>query len=135
MSHPLTILSMENKLAAAQGWEAKNRVLVQLARELPRLAESDRIEANRVLGCESQVWLKSQWLDGKLVVQADSDSRVVQGLLMLVVTFFSGKTSAELAQLDFEAWMVELGLMRFLSASRGNGLKAIVHHLRESSDK
>lgn len=129
MSGVLTQEAIEQKLAVAQGWEAKNRLLVQLARDLPRMDASLRSEANRVQGCESQVWLQCSWQEGRLSVLADSDSRVVQGLLMLVMACFAGKNADEIAQTDFEAWMSDLGLMRFLSASRGNGLRAIVARL------
>ncbi|MDR3414236.1 MAG: SufE family protein [Formivibrio sp.] len=127
---PLTRENVASRLASAVGWEAKNRMLVQLARDLPALPEAQRTEVNRVTGCESRVWLSLEWQDGKLQMAAGSDSRVVQGLLALVFACYHGQTAAEILGLDFEGWLSELGLTRFLSASRSSGLRAIVALIR-----
>lgn len=131
------ILSREvvtERLNLAHGWEAKNRVLLQLARELPVLDDNLRIEQNRVSGCESQVWLKIDWLDGRLLLVCGSDSRVVQGLLVLVLACYQGLLVNEVLAVNFDEWATELGLSRFLTASRGNGLRAIVHKISESAE-
>jgi cysteine desulfuration protein SufE len=126
-------IEIGERLAAAHGWEAKNRLLVQLARELPAFNETDRTEANRVAGCESRVWLKLGWHENRLDIAADSDSRVIKGLLALVLAAFQQQSPEEIATFDFENWLQEMGLARFLSASRGNGLRAIVNRVRTSS--
>lgn len=121
------------RLSGAPGWEAKNRLLVQLARELPRLPEPERSDESQVAGCESRAWLKLDWHDGKLQLQADSDSRVVQGLLALVFACYQDLEAGQVVAFDFEGWLAEQGLARFLSASRRNGLRAIVARIRESA--
>lgn len=132
----MTALNRENvasRLAAAVGWEGKSRLLVQLAQDLPAFPDDQRIDANRVAGCESRVWLLLDWQDGKLQMAAASDSRVVQGLLALVYACYHGQAAAGVLALDFEGWLTELGLNRFLSASRGSGLRAIVARIRDAA--
>ncbi|GHD59416.1 SufE family protein [Jeongeupia chitinilytica] len=127
--HPFgTVLdrdALAERLTAAAGWEAKNRLLVQLARELPALPDAYRDDEHRVAGCESTAWLVIDRQAGRLLLAADSDSRIVKGLLALLLTAYHGRTPAELAGFDFEQWLVTLGLQRFLTASRGNGLRAM----------
>lgn len=123
---------ISTRILAAQGWEAKNRLLVQLARELPVFDEADKTEANQVAGCESRVWIKLNWQNNQLQLQADSDSRIVKGLLMLVLAAYQQRHTEEIASFDFENWLEELGLSRFLSTSRGNGLRAIASRIRAS---
>lgn len=133
MTTELNQQKVAERLAAAVGWEAKNRLLVQLARELPTSDGSMRTEETRVMGCESRVWLRMDWQDQCLNLQAESDSRVVQGLLALVFACYHGQSAHVILALDFEGWIAGLGLARFLSASRGNGLKAIVAKVREAA--
>lgn len=38
-------------------WEDRYRILIDLGRKLPPLADADKTEANRVQGCTSMVWL------------------------------------------------------------------------------
>ncbi|MBM3115688.1 SufE family protein [Jeongeupia naejangsanensis] len=124
--------ALAQRLEAAAGWEAKNRLLVQLARELPPLPDALRTDEHRVAGCESTAWLVIGRQEGRLLAAADSDSRIVKGLLALLLTAYHGHTPAELAGFDFEAWLVSLGLQRFLTTSRGNGLRAMSRMIREA---
>nr|WP_314902056.1 SufE family protein [uncultured Deefgea sp.] len=130
----ISLSDLSNRLSQAQGWEAKNRLLVQLARELPEFPVEMRDDEHQVSGCESQVWL---WLEGQpdcYFLAADSDSKIIKGLLTLILAAYHGKTAAQIQSFDFAAWLNELGLQRFLSASRGNGLKAIVTHIKQHSN-
>jgi len=137
-THPfgteISLSNLSERLSHAQGWEAKNRLLVQLARELPEFPIEMRDDAHRVSGCESQVWLWLYKNDVQIQIAADSDSKIIKGLLALVLAAYHGKTVEEISQFDFTAWLNELGLQRFLSASRGNGLKAIVNHIKTQAN-
>lgn len=117
---------IESKLASAHGWEGKNRLLVQLARDLAPLPATELNDKNRIVGCESTAWLKISWQGEYIQLAADSESRIVKGLLVLLMAAYQGKTRQEISDFDCEAWLIALGLTRFLSASRGNGVKAII---------
>ncbi len=128
----LALPALVGRLDAAHGWEAKNRLLVQLARELPEMPEELKTDEHRVAGCEAQVWLLTQWQDERLQLWADSDSRIVQGLLALVCAAYTGRTAAEVAQFDFGELLQALGLQSFLSSSRASGLAAMVRVIRSA---
>ncbi|MEJ2793086.1 SufE family protein [Iodobacter sp. LRB] len=117
---------IESKLASAHGWEGKNRLLVQLARDLAPLPATELNDENRIVGCESTAWLKISWQGEYIQLAADSESRIVKGLLVLLMAAYQGKTRQEISDFDCEAWLIALGLTRFLSASRGNGVKAVI---------
>lgn len=135
MNTNLTLEGITQRLQSCPGWEAKSRLLIQLAREIPPFEESERTKANRIAGCESQVWLKLQWIEGTLKLEADSDSRIVKGLLALVYAAYQGRKAEEVRDFDFESWLAQMGLGRLLTASRSNGLKAIVQCLRFSASQ
>lgn len=126
-------VTLTRQILAAGSWEAKNRLLVQVARELPELTAGERSEANRVHGCESNVWLITHWQDARLTLRLDSDSRVIKGLLALVLAAYDGQPRSAIAGIDFNGWLAELGLARFLSSSRANGLVAIVQRIRDQA--
>ncbi|SFN24024.1 cysteine desulfuration protein SufE [Formivibrio citricus] len=135
MNTPLSIPEIEERLHSCAGWEAKSRMLVQLSRELPAYPETDRTEENRVSGCESQVWLKLGWNNGALELATDSDSRIIKGLLALVYAAYRGRSPEAVRDFDFDGWLAGMGLTRLLTASRSNGLKAIVTHIRSSASE
>lgn len=119
--------------AQAGGWEARARLLLQWGEGLPPLEEAERSEANRVHGCESQVWLVRE-AGEPLQFRAASDARLLRGLLALLLARVNGLTAAELATLDLADWFAALGLQRQLSPSRSNGLHAVLRRMRQLAD-
>ncbi|WP_410498375.1 SufE family protein [Chitinibacter sp. S2-10] len=131
----ITLDQLAQQLDHASSWEAKNRLLVQLSRQLPDWTDEQKSSQNKVAGCESQAWLALTEFGDELHIAADSDSRIVKGLLALVLTAFNRQSAAQISQFDFEAWLNARGMQRFLSASRGNGLRAIVKTIRDHASK
>jgi cysteine desulfuration protein SufE len=127
----ITLEQLAQTLDAAASWEAKNRLLVQLAKQLPDWPAEAKTAEKKVAGCESQVWLDFCQQDNHWLIAADSDSRIVKGLLALTLTAFNHREGAQVAQFDFEAWLQQRGMQRFLSASRGNGLRAITQQIKQ----
>ncbi|WP_373975287.1 SufE family protein [Chitinibacter sp. SCUT-21] len=120
-------------LDASASWESKNRLLVQLSKQLPDWQSHFKIPTLKVAGCESQVWLDVKPSDSGWRLAADSDSRIVKGLLALVLCAFNQKNNQEIDAFDFEDWLNQRGMQRFLSASRGNGLRAITQEIKRKT--
>jgi cysteine desulfuration protein SufE len=115
----------------ATGWEQRARLLMQWGDRLPALSDVDKVEANRVHGCESQVWLVGALDDGHWQFAASSDARLIRGLVALLLARVNGLSAVELQQVDLPDWFNQLGLSRQLSPSRSNGLNAVLQRMRE----
>ena len=63
--------------------------------------------------------------------KADSDAKIIRGLLVIVLAAFNDKTAAQIQAFDIENYFKTLGLMQHLSPSRGNGILAIVDKIKE----
>ena len=112
------------------GWEDRYKYIIDLGKELPPLDEADYNDANLVRGCQSRVWLVAEPSDGKLCFAADSDAFIVKGLLAVVLAAYNGKTPDQVLSFDIEGYFSELNLLKHLSATRGNGLKAMVGRIQ-----
>jgi cysteine desulfuration protein SufE len=97
--------------------------VIDRAKKLPPLPESDRTDANRVRGCVSVVWLVGELHAGRCYFRSDADSPVVRGLLAFLSDFFSGAPVGEVAASELEP-LDALGITRNLSPTRRNGLAA-----------
>ena len=113
------------------GWEQRARLLMQWGQRLPELSEADKTDANRVHGCESQMWLVGKQVDGQWQFAASSEARLIRGLVALLLVRVNGLTTQELLQVDLPRWFEQLGLSRQLSPSRSNGLNAVLVRMRE----
>ena len=117
------------------GWEERYPFLIDLGRKLPPLDASQKVEENRVHGCQSNVWLVAQRKPadhGDPVIEfiADSDSSIVKGLIAILRRMYSGRTSREILNFDIEGFLARLGLDSHLSMSRRNGLNGMVARIK-----
>jgi cysteine desulfuration protein SufE len=95
------------------------------------MPEALKQENVTVAGCESQVWLVAEQRGEQWFFCADSDARIVRGLIALVLAAYDGKAADEIRAFDIEDYFDQLGLIEHLSASRGNGLRAIVDTIKQ----
>ncbi|QKZ06338.1 SufE family protein [Pseudomonas eucalypticola] len=115
----------------AAGWEQRARLLMQWGERLPPLSDVERSPEHLVHGCESQVWLIASQADGHWQFRANSDARMIRGLLALLLVRVEGLGADELMAIDLPAWFNQLGLGRQLSPSRSNGLNAVLKRMAE----
>ncbi|WP_448694772.1 SufE family protein [Pseudomonas moraviensis] len=131
MSLPVEAAEALQTFQNGSGWEQRARLLMQFGDRLPPLADAQKCEANRVHGCESQVWLVGDLRDGRWQFRASSDARMIRGLVALLLLRVNGLSAAELQQVDLPEWFTQLGLSRQLSPSRSNGLNAVLTRMNE----
>lgn len=99
-------------------------------RKWPAPRDDERIEANRVQGCVSPVWLVGSVEEGRCRFRIAAESPLVQGLATLVCELYDGESAAEVVAVEPEL-MPELGLERQLSPTRLNGLANVRRVIRE----
>ncbi len=110
-------------------WMARYQYIIDMGRELPDFPDAWRTQANQVHGCQSQVWLHAEPKDERLHFQATSDSAIVAGLIALLMRIYSGRRAADIVATQ-PGFVTELGLDRHLSATRSNGLRAMLERIR-----
>src|SRR5471030_244729 len=133
MSLPAEAVTALETFQNAAGWEQRARLLMQWGDRLPALSAVDKVDANRVHGCESQVWLVGALQAGHWWFSAASDARLIRGLVALLLARVNGLSAAELQRVDLPDWFNQLGLSRQLSPSRSNGLNAVLQRMHELS--
>lgn len=109
----------------APNWQERYRQIMLLGKVLPSLTNELRLESAQVKGCESDAWLYHIEQDGKHYYLADSDTRIVKGLIGLLLSACHGKTQDEILAFDPTTYFKHLGLEGQLSPSRTNGLHAL----------
>ena len=110
-------------------WMDKYQLLIDLGNELEPLDEKYKTESNLIDGCQSRVWLQADYVDGRIVFQAESDALIVKGIIALLIRVLSGHTPQEI--IDADLYFIErIGLKDHLSPTRSNGLLAMVKQIR-----
>ena len=114
-------------------WEERYGYLIDLGKKLPGLPDAEKNEDNRVHGCQAMVWLvmePSSARPGALRIRADSDAFIVRGLIAVLQLLFNNRTPDEIFATDAKSVLGQLGLDKYLSPTRKNGLFAMVERIR-----
>lgn len=133
-----TIDSILEDLSFLDDWEDRYRYIIELGRSLPPLPDAARIDANKVRGCASQVWLDTHVNDETspdpvMTFAGDSDAHIVRGLVALAIALYSGKRASEVAATDAVELFGRLGMKEHLSAQRSNGFRSLVDMMRNEA--
>lgn len=110
-------------------WMDKYTHIIEMARELEPLPESEKTEDNIVRGCQSQVWLVAGNEDGKVVFKADSDAVITKGLIAMLVRVLSNHSPSEIINADL-TFLDTIGVREHLSPNRSNGLSAMMKQMK-----
>lgn len=110
-------------------WMDKYEYLIELGKALPIIDDSHKTEDNLIKGCQSRVWLNSEYTDGKIFFSADSDAIITKGIISLLVRVYNGRTPDEILSSDF-GFVEEIGLKENLSPTRANGLISMIKQIR-----
>ncbi|MFC3121635.1 aminotransferase class V-fold PLP-dependent enzyme [Agaribacter flavus] len=123
-------------IAEARDWSTKHRGLLLLSKILPILPEEERNANSELLGCESAVWLTNDSLVGW---RAYSDSKVIRGILTLLITYSTHEALlAEAVGLppnkhNHSEFLDQLGLSSYFSVGRRDGVSQIIKRLANLS--
>jgi len=117
-----------------EDWEERYSYLIDLGRKLPEMEDADKVEANRVRGCQSTVWMTARVRDSDPPVidfLADSDSHIVKGLIAILQAIYSGQQPRFVRSFDARPVFARLGLEEHLSPTRRTGLHSMLKRIRD----
>jgi cysteine desulfuration protein SufE len=134
----MLIDEIAENFALLDEWDDRYRYVIELGRTLEPFPEAARTEANKVLGCASQVWLVTQvdrTIPSAPVLRflGDSDAHIVRGLVAILLAAYSGKSAQAILDADALALFDRLGLRENLTPQRSNGLKSMVGRIRDAA--
>ena len=110
-------------------WMDRYQYIIDLGRRLPEFPEADRTDANKIKGCQSQVWFVANEHDGRLDFHAVSDAAIVSGLIALLLRIYSGRTAEDILNTP-PNFVNALQLEQHLSPTRSNGLSSMLSAIR-----
>ena len=110
-------------------WMDRYQLLIDLGNEQAPLDEKYKTESNLIEGCQSRVWLQADYVDDRIVFQAESDALIVKGIIALLIKVLSGHTPDEILGADLY-FIDRIGLHEHLSPTRSNGLLSMVKQMR-----
>jgi cysteine desulfuration protein SufE len=113
-------------------WMEKYEYLIELGKDLPKIADDKKTEDRIIEGCQSKVWLDAEFKDDKMHFKADSDAIITKGIIGLLIRVLDNETPEEI--LKNELFFIDrIGLHEHLSPTRSNGLASMVKKMKMAS--
>jgi len=110
-------------------WMDKYQLLIDIGNSLEPIDEQYKKPQFLIEGCQSRVWVNATLVDGKVILQAESDTVIVKGIVTLLLRVLSGRTPQQI--LDTDLYFIDrIGLKDHLSPTRSNGLVSMVKQIR-----
>jgi len=103
----------------------KLEYLLEYGKQATLLDPASKTEANRIKGCSSLAWMQKEYRDGKLRLEAEGDSIIAKGMLVVLLSIFNDRTPDEILAFDPEE-LKQMGVMELLSPVRQQGLEAFL---------
>jgi len=116
-------------------WEERYKYVIELGKNMPALPDDEKSEQNKVHGCVSQVWIKSQFPcdeNGikRLNFLGDSDAMIVRGLVAILRILLNEQPLTDVIKMDAASELASLGLNDHLTPQRSNGLSSMIKRLQ-----
>ncbi len=128
MTKENTLLPLAQSLANSAGWDGFTRTLMLAGKALDGLPEAARTQDAAVEGCESPVWVA--YSEESQCIKAYSPSKVIRGVLAVLLEKANSLPPLARTTFDFEAYLQQCQLERYLSQSRGNGIRFVIQKLK-----
>jgi len=110
--------------------------LIDLGKKLDHVDEAERTEKNKIYACTSQTWLKLNYENDLVEMQAFSESTVVKGLLRILQIAFSNSEKTSIINFiesfdDCSSLFEWLNLGSAISSQRQNGFLGSLEYIKK----
>ena len=110
-------------------WMEKYEYSIELGKDTPVIEPSKKTDDRLIEGCQSKVWLDSQFENGKMTFTADSDAIITKGIIGLLIRVLNNENPETIAKADLH-FINAIGLQEHLSITRSNGLLSMIKKIK-----
>tara|TARA_Y200000002_G_scaffold354913_1_gene335486 strand:- start:832 stop:1236 length:405 start_codon:yes stop_codon:yes gene_type:complete len=103
--------------------------LIDIAKEVEPLQESEKIDQNKIRGCASNLWVVGkQSKDGHMHYKHDADAWITKGTAKIIVDLVNGEHKKDIAGLTLDSFR-PLGIKELLTMQRQVGFASLIERI------
>lgn len=129
----LKVLALKDELESFDDKMDKYEYIIDYGDRLPELSVEFRDNKHRVLGCQSELWIRGSGTK-KLKFEAFSEAKMVRGLAAMVLDIYNDRTAEEILETDPKI-LNNLGIDGLLTPGRQNGIGNLIAKIYEIANK
>lgn len=109
--------------------EATLFYLMELGDKMQPLDDDYKTDENLIKGCQSSVWLHTDFKDNRVIFEADSNTDITRGLISLLVRVYSGQTAEDIINTDLD-FIEKIGMNQVIGSQRSSGFSAMIKQMK-----
>lgn len=109
----------------------KTQYIIDLGKKLPPMPESAKTDENRIMGCQSKVWVDGELRGDGLYFYGDSEptAQISKGLISLLIRVLSGEKPEDIANADLY-FIPRVGMGNLITSLRAGGLASMIERMK-----
>ncbi|AKD56888.1 SufE family protein [Spirosoma radiotolerans] len=114
----------------------KTQYIIDLGKKLPPMPDSKKTDENRIMGCQSKVWVDAELKDddqtgARLYFYGDSEqtAQISKGLVGLLIRVLSGEKPEDIANADLY-FIPRVGMGNLITSLRAGGLASMIERMK-----
>ncbi len=109
----------------------KTQYIIDLGKKLPPMPESTKTDENRIMGCQSKVWVDAELKGDGLYFYGDSEptAQISKGLISLLIRVLSGEKPEDIANADLY-FIPRVGMGNLITSLRAGGLASMIDRMK-----
>ena len=109
----------------------KTQYIIDLGKKLPLMPESAKTDQNRIMGCQSKVWVDAELKGDGLYFYGDSEptAQISKGLISLLIRVLSGEKPEDIANADLY-FIPRVGMGNLITSLRAGGLASMIERMK-----
>ncbi|GAB4041833.1 SufE family protein [Spirosoma jeollabukense] len=109
----------------------KTQYIIDLGKKLPPMPESSKTDENRIMGCQSKVWVDAELKGDGLYFYGDSEptAQISKGLIGLLIRVLSGEKPEDIAKADLY-FIPRVGMGNLITSLRAGGLASMIERMK-----
>ncbi|GAB3888979.1 SufE family protein [Spirosoma agri] len=109
----------------------KTQYIIDLGKKLPPMPELNKTDENRIMGCQSKVWVDAELKDDRLYFFGDSEqtAQISKGLVGLLIRVLSGEKPEDIANADLY-FIPRVGMGNLITSLRAGGLASMIERMK-----
>ena len=120
---------IENFSLFEDDMESRLFYLMDLGKKLPVMPIEHVTDDYIVKGCQSKVWLFPNFVQGKVIFEADSNTEITKGLISLLIAVWNDRTPDEILNSDLY-FIDKIGMSRMIGSQRSNGFASMIKQMK-----
>ena len=109
----------------------KTQYIIDLGKKLPPMPEAYKTDQNRIMGCQSKVWVDAELKDDRIYFYGDSEqtAQISKGLVGLLIRVLSGEKPEDVANADLY-FIPKVGMGNLITSLRAGGLASMIERMK-----